>query len=185
MAPILVKQYLPNSITLLPNFETTGNFDAFIVPFDPDPPYSPPILSSSDGSDMNYIYTRSMRVPVECYNCNVDDIKLDTFKTSYIAEQVQYFDGLGRLVQDIQIKTSPAIADIIKEQNRTLSRLPKTRNHQVDTRRGNYRRSHITINNKHYQMFFNPCTVRHERFYRRTPGSCKSPETPERNHPVF
>lgn len=101
------------SLTMVPGFETIGDFEAFIVSFDPDPPYSPPNFTSTDGSDMNYIYTRSLRQPYKCKDCEVQSLDLDTFKTSYIAEQVQYYDGLGRLIQDVQIKASPNLGDVI------------------------------------------------------------------------
>jgi RHS repeat-associated protein len=63
------------------------------------------IYSSSlwaQSTDMNYIRTRTLRLPVK------DAAVLDQMPNSAIMEDVHYFDGLGRLIQTVQVQAAPS-----------------------------------------------------------------------------
>ena len=58
-------------------------------------------------SDENYVYTRTPQVAMTSIN---DNLMIDNAE---IIDQVAYFDGLGRPVQNIAIKASPSKKDLI------------------------------------------------------------------------
>ena len=58
-------------------------------------------------SDENYIYTRAPQVAMS----SIDDSQI--LENSAIIDQITYFDGLGRTVQNIGVKASPAKKDLI------------------------------------------------------------------------
>jgi RHS repeat-associated protein len=90
------------SITLSPDFETT---DAdFIIDEDM---YVPPVLTPTAGGDINYIYSRTLRKEI------TDTSKLSTLTLKDIAQQIQYFDGLGRSIQTVDIEASPKKNDVV------------------------------------------------------------------------
>ncbi|KRD05420.1 hypothetical protein ASE21_20910 [Flavobacterium sp. Root901] len=56
-------------------------------------------------SNENYIYTRTFQAPMT--------LPSDITKNSDVIETITYFDGLGRPMQNIGIKASPSIQDIV------------------------------------------------------------------------
>ena len=98
------------SITFLPGFESNG----YDINAKADPGYLIPgadqgLVFASPTDGKNYIHTISPRVPVLAEN-----LSGLTGDQSQISEQVSYFDGLGRPLQDIQVKASPMGNDIVK-----------------------------------------------------------------------
>jgi RHS repeat-associated protein len=100
------------SIKLLPGAKGTTGFKASIVP---DMYYEPVTSKNIDGetatgNGWNYIYARTFRkevTNVENFEEDINSINGD------VIEQVQYFDGLGRLIQTIDIKGSPELNDLV------------------------------------------------------------------------
>lgn len=90
------------SIRFLPgsHIQSGSNFRAYIV----NSPYEPPVIVTGLNGE-NYIYTRS-------YQKGMQDASGIT-SNSDVIEQITYFDGLGRPMQNIAIKASPNLQDII------------------------------------------------------------------------
>jgi len=88
------------SITLLPGFQTTGPFHAFITATLNVP------LASAPSQNQNYIQTKTYKV--------ASTIDLVNPTTEQQSESIRYFDGLGRSAQLIQTKASPVGNDIVR-----------------------------------------------------------------------
>jgi len=84
----------PQSITLKPGFSSGANFHAFIAG-------NCISLASSVSSNQNYIITYTARQPFR----DASNMSLKTICDA--SQQIQYFDGLGRLIQTVQTKASP------------------------------------------------------------------------------
>ena len=84
--------YVTNSIDQCPQTAGTNNGCDYTVP---------------TLSDENYVYTRSPQVAMSTIN---DSQILDNAE---IIDQVAYFDGLGRPIQNIAIKASPSKKDMV------------------------------------------------------------------------
>ncbi|WP_179416190.1 DUF6443 domain-containing protein [Mucilaginibacter sp. E4BP6] len=70
--------------------------------------YSEPLLTSF-GHSMNYILTSIPKVAGITTNAG-----LLNQTTGMLQQSIQYFDGLGRIIQSIQIKDSPHFNDVVK-----------------------------------------------------------------------
>jgi len=68
--------------------------------------YTAPTLSSN----MNYVYETTFKTPLT----ESETSNLNAIASKDIIESIQYFDGLGRAIQTIAIKGSPAQSDIIQ-----------------------------------------------------------------------
>ena len=91
------------SITLLPNFNVPSGSNLRIFIQDDCGP-----LSSTPSSNQNYILTRIFKVPgVNAQNLN------DARTLCQENQAIQYFDGLGRPLQTVQVGASPAYQDIV------------------------------------------------------------------------
>lgn len=86
------------SITLKPNTWIKAG-STFIAKIESD------AYRNTSFSNENYIFTRTFQAPID----TVSDIS----KNSDVIENITYFDGLGRAMQNISIKASPSIQDII------------------------------------------------------------------------
>lgn len=93
----------PVSIILKPGFSTAPgqSFHAFITP-------GCILLGTTPSSSQNYIVTYTPRVagvinPADPNNSTCD-----------VMANVQYFDGLGRPIQMVQVKASPTLRDIVQ-----------------------------------------------------------------------
>jgi RHS repeat-associated protein len=100
------------SIKLIPGAKAINGFKATIAP----DLYNEPVPSknidgeTTTGNDWNYIYTRMFRKPVN----NANNFESDgNSMNGDVIEQVQYFDGLGRLKQTVDIKGSPEKNDLV------------------------------------------------------------------------
>jgi len=98
-------------IILKPGFSSAGkSFRAYIDPKaglstpEPNIPYVNPLLTTNSAS-YNYIFTREFNVPTT--NGTVS-------YTSEVTEAVQYFDGLGRPIQTIQLHAAPNGSDVVQ-----------------------------------------------------------------------
>jgi len=88
------------SIRLLPGFQTTGPFHAFITG------NLNLALISSPSADQNYVRTRTVK------QAGAESISSPT--VNQISEVVNYYDGLGRPLQIIQTMGSPRGNDIVQ-----------------------------------------------------------------------
>lgn len=88
------------SITLAPGFSSSGPFRAFITSGLTIP------LASAPSQDQNYVRSRIYKVPSLA--------ELSTPFVSQVSESIQYVDGLGRPLQNIQTKASPNGYDIVQ-----------------------------------------------------------------------
>ncbi len=104
-----------NSISMLPGFSTNPfiTFSAYIsanAPYSSKTETAPPptsvIITGIPSSDMNYIRTFNLRAKATLASAVPSN-------TAHI-ETVQYFDGLGRPVQQVSVKASPEGHDIIQ-----------------------------------------------------------------------
>jgi len=86
------------SIRLLPGFSSSGNFHAYITPLANCLP-----LAASLSQNRNYIVTYTPQQPF------TDASTLPAKNTCEVMQQVQYFDGLGRMLQTVQVKGSPQV----------------------------------------------------------------------------
>lgn len=86
------------SITLKPGFSTSGNFRAYITDVLP-----PVFIGAGPSSNRNYVVTRSYQKKDSPYDGTTEQEMQD----------VSYYDGLGRLIQDIAIRASPTYNDIV------------------------------------------------------------------------
>lgn len=100
------------SIKLIPGAKGTPGFKARIN----NDVYIEPVPSknldgqTSTGNSWNYIFTRTFRKEVT----NAENFESEAFSAnSDVIEQVQYFDGLGRIIQTIDIKGSPEKNDLV------------------------------------------------------------------------
>jgi hypothetical protein len=104
--PAAGEYYGISSITLSPNFNftaTAGNsFHAYIL----SPDCSP--LANNFSQDQNYIVTSTPRVPMGNTFNTVGKTSCDLMQT------VQYFDGLGRPLQTVQVKGSTINRDVVQ-----------------------------------------------------------------------
>ena len=91
------------SVTLLPNFHApSGSNLRIFIQEDCGP------LSSTPSSNQNYILTRIFKVPgVNAQNLN------DARTLCQENQAIQYFDGLGRTLQTVQVGASPSYQDIV------------------------------------------------------------------------
>jgi RHS repeat-associated protein len=65
---------------------------------------------TTSGSDKNFIFTQTFREPIT----SIESFESDPFSVNKVViENVQYFDGLGRTIQNIDIKTSPTRKDLV------------------------------------------------------------------------
>ncbi|WP_448698196.1 DUF6443 domain-containing protein [Mucilaginibacter sp. AW1-3] len=89
-------------ISLSPGF--SGNGTNGIIHFVIVPPLvqSCVPLAANLSSDQNYVQTMVPRVPI------TDPSTLSSKNTCEVMESVQYFDGLGRLAQTVQVKGAPS-----------------------------------------------------------------------------
>jgi RHS repeat-associated protein len=88
------------SIRLLPGFQTTGPFHAFITG------NLNLLLNSSPSADQNYVRTRTVK------QAGAENIPAPT--VNQISEVMNYYDGLGRPLQIIQTMGSPRGNDIVQ-----------------------------------------------------------------------
>ncbi|WP_264536548.1 DUF6443 domain-containing protein [Flavobacterium sp. N1736] len=86
------------SITLKPNAWIKPG-STFIAKIESD------AYRSNQFSNENYVFTRVFQTPM--------NTSLEITKNSDVIETINYFDGLGRPMQNINIKASPSIKDII------------------------------------------------------------------------
>ena len=109
------EEFARKSIVLKPNFNTTGHtsFRAYIDPIAPigtnlpglpDEPYNG---FESGVFDKNYIKTYTAYKDFKI--SNPDELTINNSNISY-----QYFDGLGRPIQTVQLNASPEERDIIQ-----------------------------------------------------------------------
>lgn len=96
-----------HSITLEPNFSYNGiNGQLVFKIFEPIPNS---LSFNTAPSNENYIWTKTPRVPI------TDPSTLNTKPTDQVMQAIQYFDGLGRPMQTIQIKGNhDATKDVIQ-----------------------------------------------------------------------
>jgi RHS repeat-associated protein len=96
------------SITFIPGFNTEGNTD-FQAYIDHDLPYNGGMPFTGGEFNMNYI-----RI-FEPKKNNVTSLIPQHEGLDYLlwAESINYFDGLGRNIQQVQVKNSPVSGDII------------------------------------------------------------------------
>jgi len=95
----------PSSVTLIDGFHTTGPVRIFTtglsyrscVPF-----------VSSASSGQNYISTRIFKQP------GIDPNNLSGRSVCEVNETIQYFDGLGRPLQTVQVQGSPGFKDLVQ-----------------------------------------------------------------------
>lgn len=93
----------PQSITLSPGFSTTpGQTFSAIITQGCTP------LATSLSNNQNYIATYTPRV---AGITNPDD---PNNTTCQVMAEVQYFDGLGRISQSVQVKASPGLRDVVQ-----------------------------------------------------------------------
>jgi RHS repeat-associated protein len=94
-------EYTSNqSITLAPGFYTAGPFRAYIVNDLTGP------LASSPSQNQNYVRVKSYKI--------ASTTEIANPLVSQQSEVIQYFDGLGRPVQNIQTKGSPLGNDLVQ-----------------------------------------------------------------------
>ncbi len=97
------------TITFVPGFETEGHND-FHTYIDPDIPFNGGISATNGEFNMNFIRTFS---PI--HDHKTDTIPAHTgLNYSQWAENITYFDGLGREVQRIIVSGSPYNSDVIQ-----------------------------------------------------------------------
>ena len=97
--PIVVEA--ARSVTIKPNSHLTASGTASVIIRIDDEAYIPPTFTSG-----NYLFSRSYQQPMSSPD-NINGIK-------DVIEKISYYDGLGRISQDIQIKFSPDRQDVIK-----------------------------------------------------------------------
>ncbi|MBK1442511.1 RHS repeat-associated core domain-containing protein [Parapedobacter sp. ISTM3] len=91
-----------NSITLRPGFHIPSGSNVVLSI------QGYPNVGSAPSAGQNYIQTRTFRVPVkENQLGQVRDISREN-------QTVQYFDGLGRPIQVVELKASPGYRDIVR-----------------------------------------------------------------------
>ncbi|WP_244462156.1 DUF6443 domain-containing protein, partial [Wocania ichthyoenteri] len=84
------------------HIQSGSTFTAQIIePTTATDPYTPITFSNE-----NYVFTRSYQKPMTSFNAT-------TAKEGDVIEQITYFDGLGRPIQSIGIKSAPDKKDII------------------------------------------------------------------------
>jgi RHS repeat-associated protein len=86
------------SITLKPNTWIKAG-SSFIARIESD------AYRSNSFSNENYVFTRIFQTPM--------NTSLEITKNNDVIETINYFDGLGRSMQNIAIKASPSIQDIV------------------------------------------------------------------------
>ncbi len=93
-----------HSITLKPNtwIKSGSTFTAQII----EPTTATDPYTSMTFSNENYVFTRRYQKPMTSFNSA-------TAKEGDVIEQITYFDGLGRPMQNIGIKSAPGKKDII------------------------------------------------------------------------
>ncbi|MFC7526755.1 DUF6443 domain-containing protein [Parapedobacter sp. GCM10030251] len=91
--------FAKNSIRLLPGFHVAAGQQTRIYITDVE------LLNSNASTNRNYIRSRSYLNPHLSVPANPT--------TTDLMEQVQYFDGLGRLIQAVEVKGSPDYKDVV------------------------------------------------------------------------
>jgi len=111
-AQLVVSQYnneseisAPNSVTLVNGFHATGNVRIFTtgVSYVNCQPYL-----STPSNNQNYISTKIFKQP------GMDPNNLNGRNMCDVNETIQYLDGLGRPLQTVQVKGSPAFNDLVQ-----------------------------------------------------------------------
>ena len=97
------------SITFVPEFDTEGHTD-FNAYIDPDIPFNGGISVTDGEFNMNYIRTFT---PIHDHKTTTAPSH-NNLDYSKWAENITYFDGLGRETQQLVVKGSPAYTDIIQ-----------------------------------------------------------------------
>ncbi|KIA92321.1 hypothetical protein OC25_16675 [Pedobacter kyungheensis] len=96
----------PSSVTLIDGFHTTGAVRIFTTGLSY---LNCQQLSSTPSTNQNYILTRSFKVP------GVNENTLGNSRNLCEENQsIQYFDGLGRPLQTVQVQGSPGFKDIVQ-----------------------------------------------------------------------
>ncbi len=97
------------SLTFIPGFDTQEHTD-FIAYIDPDIPFNGGIPVTNGEFNMNYIRTFT---PIK-NNKTITPPSHNGLDYSKWAENITYYDGLGREIQQIAVKGSPVNTDIIQ-----------------------------------------------------------------------
>ncbi|KIA95220.1 hypothetical protein OC25_07870 [Pedobacter kyungheensis] len=95
----------PSSVTLIDGFHTIGAVRIFTTGLSY---LNCQPLSSTPSTNQNYILTRSFKVPV------TDGTLGDSRNVCEENQSIQYFDGLGRPLQTVQVQGSPGFKDIVQ-----------------------------------------------------------------------
>jgi len=72
-------------------------------------PVTPPVPYTNT-TNLNYIRTWEATAPIPLSNNTIGNVPLPP---SYVKQQTQYFDGLGRLIQTVNMQQSPNGSDIV------------------------------------------------------------------------
>jgi RHS repeat-associated protein len=97
----------PHSIVLNPGFSADGAVGAFSASIVALPIVNCVALNATLSTGQNYIVTY---VPRQAFT---DPASLSSKNTCEVMQTVQYFDGLGRPLQNVQVKASPSARDIV------------------------------------------------------------------------
>ncbi|MBD1362906.1 RHS repeat-associated core domain-containing protein [Mucilaginibacter sp. ZT4R22] len=97
--------YNESSITLLPGYEATGSATNTYLYYISNISCTP--LAAAPSAAQNYIITFVPRKP------GVDPA-LGSYTNCDLIQTIQYFDGLGRPIQTVQVKGSPLARDIVQ-----------------------------------------------------------------------